>query len=177
MRWMAKIGIRGIRCRATIPAIEALIRAGNRVTMDGAEVGLGAVMQAAQLAATVAADGQDMGYVVYLTRPPKDMVRVDIRTPHAQGGWTNMPGLRMSDEPPFPAEAKASWYDRLDAAPCPKCGRALLWAEAGYVPGWRVCAGGGHFSSDPDSTGKPHYEGKAPEGSQYHGLKGIEYID
>lgn len=33
-------------------------------------------------------------------------------------------------------------YDRGAWMGCPTCGAALLWCEAGFVPGWRICLGG-----------------------------------
>ena len=52
--------------------------------------------------------------------------------------------VRRDDEPEWPGgEAPAAWQ-QLDLTPCPTCGSALVWYEAGYVPGYRVCAGPEH---------------------------------
>lgn len=57
---------------------------------------------------------------------------------------TNHLGLRMQNEPPYPGEIGEASWEQLDFTPCPKCGHALVWYEAGYVPGYRVCAGPKH---------------------------------
>jgi len=49
-------------------------------------------------------------------------------------------GLRMEIEPEYPNEEPPMWWERADWLPCPECGAALVWYEAGYVPGYRVCA-------------------------------------
>lgn len=51
--------------------------------------------------------------------------------------------LRTADEPEYPGEVPTLW-ENVDFAPCPKCGAPLVWYEAGYVPGYRVCAGPKH---------------------------------
>lgn len=56
--------------------------------------------------------------------------------------------LRLVDEPPFPQEwangAGIAWHEWGDWVRCPRCGRALVWYEAGYVPGYRICTRGHH---------------------------------
>lgn len=64
-------------------------------------------------------------------------------------------GLRMRDEPPFPGEwhdGGVAWYERGQWVPCPvpRCGRALVWYEAGYVPGYRICTRGHHAQLSRD---------------------------
>jgi len=52
--------------------------------------------------------------------------------------------IRRQDEPEWPGgEVPAAWQ-QLDLTPCPTCGSALVWYEAGYVPGYRVCASPEH---------------------------------
>jgi hypothetical protein len=46
--------------------------------------------------------------------------------------------VRLASEPPYPIEFPAFWAT-VDFTPCPVCGAALLWHEAGHVPGYRVC--------------------------------------
>jgi hypothetical protein len=48
--------------------------------------------------------------------------------------------LRMASEPPLPDEIIDKGYFPLDWTPCPECGAPLMWAEAGYVPGYRICS-------------------------------------
>lgn len=50
--------------------------------------------------------------------------------------------LSMQNEPDWSdfVEAFPDYWCQLDWTPCPKCGAPLVWYEAGYVPGYRVCA-------------------------------------
>jgi len=105
--------------RLTIPAREALERAGNSVVQ------------------THTPDGSR--YSVEIIRPPVGLVLVRV------GGKSDDFALRMANEPPWPGEwpSKAiAWWDRGDWVPCPGCGYGLVWNEAGYVPGWRICLAG-----------------------------------
>jgi len=52
-------------------------------------------------------------------------------------------GLRLDDEPEYDGEYPDGWV-QLDWTPCPKCGAPLIWYEAGYAPGYRVCARSPH---------------------------------
>ena len=52
--------------------------------------------------------------------------------------------LRMEHEPDWPFPDFVSWWDRIAWQPCPECGHALAWYEAGYVPGYRICCGPDH---------------------------------
>lgn len=55
------------------------------------------------------------------------------------------PAYRFANEPQFAWErANTGMWLEIDLTPCPKCGAALVWYEAGYVPGYRVCAGKAH---------------------------------
>ena len=53
-------------------------------------------------------------------------------------------GLRLEIEPEYPGEFEVSRWAQVDFTPCPKCGHALIWYEAGFVPGYRVCCGPKH---------------------------------
>lgn len=53
-------------------------------------------------------------------------------------------GLRLHNEPPYPGEIGEACWEQIDFTPCPKCNHALVWYEAGFVPGYRVCAGPKH---------------------------------
>ena len=103
------------RLRLTVPAREAIEAAGNRVTVDATP------------------DGPR--YTVNLVRPPPGLVVVAI-------SGTSEIGIRRADEPEYPGECPAAWWDIGQWVPCPTCGHALLWCEAGFVPGWRICLSG-----------------------------------
>ena len=66
-------------------------------------------------------------------------------------------GARTDADGPWPREFEAAWHDVGKWVPCPTCGAALLWCEAGYVPGWRICLSG-HASqlSGDGRTAKRH---------------------
>lgn len=82
----------------------------------------------------------------YYQRPPVGVVTV--LAPMIEAGaptMGRMVALRLADEPPFPGEiANPDMWMEVELTPCPKCGAALVWYEAGYVPGYRVCAGPKH---------------------------------
>lgn len=101
------------RVRLTIPAREALERAGAHITAVSSEPRLYTVT----LGATV----------------PAGIIATRII-------GTNHLGLRMQDEPEYPGEIGEAYWEQLDFTPCPQCGAPLVWYEAGYVPGYRVCA-------------------------------------
>lgn len=77
-------------------------------------------------------------YAVTLVRPPVGLVVVRFVN------GTSDTGLRLDSEPEYPCECPAAWYEHGSWVPCPEagCGFALMWCEAGFVPGWRVCLGG-----------------------------------
>lgn len=78
----------------------------------------------------------------YFSRPPQDMISVLVR---AMDGYGYEQAFRLTIEPPYPNEMPDDnmWTEAM-LTPCPKCGAALVWWEAGYVPGYRVCAGPKH---------------------------------
>lgn len=78
---------------------------------------------------------------VTLDRPPSGLVCVRASEALA---------LRMEWEPEYPSEIPASWWDRGYFTPCPTCGRALVWFEAGYALGHRVCLSGHHCQLSAD---------------------------
>ena len=145
--------ILGLQYRATIPAIEALLEKGNRVTKNGVDVNAfpGSIFKAAQSPAP---------WTIYLIRPPTKIVVSHIKGPYL--------ALRLNNEPDYPGESMAAWWETGYFVPCPKCGTALLNAEVGYVPGWRVCLGG-HFCQLANN-GIATYEEDVTEGSQYAGI-------
>ena len=58
--------------------------------------------------------------------------------------WGQHLALRLADEPHYPGEMPAecvAWWERGDWVPC-HCGAALVWDEAGRVPGSRLCMRG-----------------------------------
>lgn len=82
----------------------------------------------------------------YYQRPPQDVVAV--LAPVLEKGAPTVDyevALRLGNEPPFPGERpNPDMWLEVDLTPCPKCGAALVWYEAGHVPGYRVCAGPVH---------------------------------
>jgi len=125
--------------RVTIPAREALERAGNVMTL------------------TPPADIEQHIYGatrfdVQLHEPPAGLVLCLI------GNNDQHHGLRLDNEPEFPGEwpegKGIAWHERGEWIPCPECGAALVWYEAGYVPGYRICLNGHHsqLSSDGRSA-------------------------
>lgn len=115
--------------RLTIPVREALEHEGNRVTE------------------TVTPNG--LQYTVELRRPPAGIVLCLIGH-RAEQHY----GLRMVNEPEYPGEwpdgQGVAWHEWGEWVPCPKCGAALVWNEAGYVPGYRICLKGHHVQLSED---------------------------
>jgi hypothetical protein len=116
------------RLRLTIPAREAIERASaeNRILLAGEIGGMAAPL-----------------YSVELVRPP---VPALVLAHVGRGVGEQSNALRCADEPAWPGEwpegEAVSCWDRGDWVPCPTCGYSLLWCEAGFVPGWRVCLAG-----------------------------------
>ena len=84
---------------------------------------------------------------VGLIRPPAGLALVLV----GQGDQQHR-ALRLADEFAFAGEWARdvlAWHDHGDWVPCPVCGAALAWHEAGYVPGWRRCEYG-HFAQLAD---------------------------
>jgi hypothetical protein len=56
--------------------------------------------------------------------------------------------LRLPCEPPWPGE-EAGLENWLTAEwlPCPKCRAPVVWYEANFVPGYRICTGRKHHHS------------------------------
>lgn len=114
--------------RLTIPAKEALEKAGNRITETATSTGT--------------------RYAVEVSRPPYGIVMCLI----GQGNDQHH-GLRLENEPAYPGEwpeSAVAWYERGEWVPCPQCGAALVWFEAGYVPGYRICTVGHHVQLSED---------------------------
>lgn len=107
----------------TYPAREALEREGNRV----------AATDTVRYGVTL--------YSVELVRPPEGLRLVLIGH-----GAEQYHGLRLGSEPEYPGEwpdgEGIAWHEHGQLVACPECGHALLWCEAGYVPGWRICLAG-----------------------------------
>lgn len=123
------------RLRLTVPARDALQAAGNRVRPEGA-TSTGAPL-----------------YRVVLRRPPVGMEACLIQDVSGEPWPDQHEGLRLQSEPPFPGEWPATavaWYVRGQWVPCPSCGGALVWYEAGYVPGYRLCTSGHHAQLSAD---------------------------
>lgn len=124
--------------RLTIPAREALEAAGNTVER--------------------VAHDRDI-WRVTLVAPPAGL---EVAIPRATDRYgVNGPvpsycglAVRRADEPPWPNALEGPdavpWWDRGAWIPCPRCGAALVWWEAGYVAGHRVCLRGHHSQLAPD---------------------------
>jgi hypothetical protein len=76
-------------------------------------------------------------------------------------------GLALDLGPLGPGEA---WWEK-PLPPCPDCGGALVWFEAGYVPGTRKCLGAaigttpdGRATYDPDGGCGSMFAVRTPEG-------------
>lgn len=74
----------------------------------------------------------DVWNIVLGRRMPPGIVAV----PLPQWPWI---GLRLDTDPPYPGESPDTWL-QAGWLPCPKCGAPVVWYEAGYVRGYRVCA-------------------------------------
>lgn len=108
-----------IECRLTIPAREALQRAGSSVEITDRL--------------------SDIGAPVYLVRLDPDLIAPDHIHACRVIGDSEL-CLRMDDEPEYPGEIEDYWGSLLFRR-CPECGHPLAWYEAGNVPGYRVCTG------------------------------------
>ena len=105
--------------RATVPVVEALQAAGATVEPLSAPA---------------------IGYVITLGNTmPAGIVAVHLN----QSPWL---GLRLAVEPEYPMEHQDYWL-QVDFTPCPVCSAPVVWYEAGYVPGYRVCAKPPHHHS------------------------------
>lgn len=124
--------------RMTVPAREALERAGNRVDHAGSPA-VGALPRDLLIFFSTTLTGT----------VPRGILEVCIGHGNEQH-W----GLRMTDEPEYPAEWPSDQVQRDYGAwvPCPhrRCGRPLVWYEAGYVPGYRICTRGHHAQLSND---------------------------
>ena len=104
--------------RATIPAAEALEAAG----------------------ATLEPMSGGIGYRITLGhKMPTNLVACRLN------GSPSL-GLRCANEPEFPGEIHDYWAT-VDFTPCPVCGSPVVWYEAGYATGYRVCTGPQHHHS------------------------------
>lgn len=135
------------RLRMTIPVREALERRTRDALGAGNEVWLDDLPPSACL------PGHST-YSVRLVRPPLGIVEVLIGHGNEQHR-----GLRLDSEPEYPGEwpedsGAVAWHERGQWVPCPVCGAALVWYEAGYVPGYRICLRQHHaqLSSDGRSA-------------------------
>lgn len=114
--------------RLTIPAREALEDSGAIITPEPLDHEI----------------GMPTYTVVLGGRVPDELVPASTRVPSGKYGYYEVLSLRMQIEPPYPGECAGDYWRRLDFTPCPKCGAPLVWYEAGYVPGYRVCASKPH---------------------------------
>lgn len=119
-------------CRLTIPAREALLACGALIEPVQAPEVLDPFTRQ-----WVLADSEH--YSVSLRQKcPADLVVCQI----ANGSSALC--IRRRDEPKWPGCEVPDIWRQVDLTPCPMCSSALVWYEAGYVPGYRVCAGPEH---------------------------------
>ena len=112
------------KVRLTIPAREALEAAGATVTPEPMNMAIGMPTYTVRLGDQV----------------PIGLVAAHTKISYSGGSWWELLSLRMEIEPEYPGEFMGDYWQRLDFAPCPKCGAPLMWYEAGYIPGYRVCS-------------------------------------
>jgi hypothetical protein len=108
--------------RATIPVIEALTAGGARVEP---------------------LPSPEYGYRIALTSDTT--IPAGIVAVHLNGPGHNL-GLRLENEGQYPHEFPDYW-STVDFTGCPKCGAPVVWYEANYVPGYRVCSRPPHHHS------------------------------
>lgn len=109
----AGIGKLCYHVRATVLVRDALAAAGATITPDP--------------------DGLSV-YVILGDTMPAGIIAVEVPGPPYVSA-----ALRMSDEPEYPIEYPTGWR-QVDWTPCPTCGAPLVWYEAGYTAGYRVCS-------------------------------------
>lgn len=107
-----RVGQVTYEARATIPVIETLKKAG------------------ATLEPLLSTDG---GYSITF----KDIMPSGIVAVHLNKSEPRI-GLRLETEDPYPQEHPDYWAT-VEFTPCPVCQAPVVWYEAGYVSGYRVC--------------------------------------
>lgn len=131
MRNITPIERNGVR--ATIPAREALQRAGHQVIVGQEYVDITLDPKASLPDALVA-------------------VHVNRAADHGAGFYRDV-CLRLEHEPEYPGEYADDSWELAEWMPCPVCGAPLVWYEAGYVPGYRVCGRPPHHHIQVRSNG------------------------
>lgn len=133
--------------RMTLPVREAFLRAGNEIAITGIR--------------DTGCDLVELLTCHEMRRPPDGNIMVCLIGYAAMHGRpdTQHYGLRFGCEPEFPCEWP-NFHDKWQQgyfAPCYKCGASVVWHEAGYVPGYRICLNGHHsmLSDDGRKTRKP----------------------
>lgn len=111
--------------KMSIPAMEALEREGHVVTLSRA------------------AAKTDPYYTVELCgkRMPRRL-DVSIRLIECeQGGYYERVVLRTEEEPEWPGIVpdEMNMWLLAEWLPCPVCAAPIVWYEAGFVPGYRIC--------------------------------------
>jgi len=146
------------RLRLTIPCRERLIHAGNVVE----------ALEPVTLNPSGTHAHDDLSVPPSLRRGPTyPFWRVTLtgRVPlglvlcFIQYGPDQHYGLRLDEEPPYPGEFPfdaVEWWRRGNWVPCPApgCGAPLVWYEAGYAPGYRICARSPHHHAQLSPDGR-----------------------
>lgn len=124
--------------RVTIRAREALERAGNGLEALGGISVTPPYTPGDALPPSAHPALAHQLYRITLVRPPAGIVECLIGH-----GAEQHRGLRLAEEEAFPGEwpdgQGVAWHERGAWVPCPSCGSSLVWYEAGYVPGYRIC--------------------------------------
>lgn len=77
-----------------------------------------------------------IGYRIVLSDTmPDNIVAVHV---NSYGAIPQL-GLRLRNEPEYPQEFQSYW-DQLDFTPCPICKAPVVWYEAAFVSGYRICS-------------------------------------
>lgn len=142
--------------RLTIPAREALVAAGNDVELREAVTPNGDAPCAHGDMSVPPSLRRGLPYQLWRVtmggRVPRGLVPCLIGH-----GDEQHRGLRLGDEPEYPGEWASgglAWWDQGEWVPCPSCGAPLVWYEAGYVAGYRVCARAPHHHARLSDDGR-----------------------
>lgn len=110
--------------RLTVPAKETLLAAGAKVRLQNF-------------------DRYEIYMVQLLEKCPESLVAVNVQAILGYP-YSGSIGIRRVDELEYPHEYGIDFWRCVNLTPCPECGSSLIWYEAGYVSGYRVCSSKEH---------------------------------
>ncbi len=122
-------------CRLTTPAREALEAAGAVITP--------AQQPASGVSGAWVPSGAPHWSVELMQSCPQGLVV-------SRAAGSSAIQIRRHDEPEWPGGEVAAEWEQVDLTPCPHCGSPLVWYEAAYSGGYRVCAGPEHHHWQAD---------------------------